>query len=156
MKMLRAGVLATALAGIALLLEGCFEEHAVIVQGELIPMTQQDVVNMAREGASNAKIIREIRESGTIFRLTANDVENLKKEGVPVEVIDYMLFTREISPAFVERQTLVVYDPWWAWDYPFVPGYYYYPSRLGLSFNYAHFGSRARYRGYGTHFRHWR
>jgi hypothetical protein len=119
-------------------------------------MTQQDVVNMVRDGMPSTVIVREIRESGTIFRLTANDVENLSREGVPLEVIDCMLSTREAPPMVVERPAVVVYDPWWAWDYPFVHGYYYYPVRIGLGFHYSHFGGRGHYRGYGVHVGHWR
>jgi len=163
MKMLKVPFLAVAIVGTALLLQGCYETHrAVIMRGELIPMTQQDVIAMVRDGAPNSEIIREIRESGTVFRLSANDVENLKNQGVPSEVIDYMLSTREAPPAVVERQVVVhrapviAYDPWWAWDYAYWPGYHYYPARVGLSFSYSHFGGRRPYRGYGVHFRRWR
>jgi hypothetical protein len=162
MKILKGVILAGAVASLVFLLQGCYEERVVMLRGELIPMSQQDVVAMAQGGAPNSEIIREIRESGTVFRLSANDVENLKKEGVAPEVIDFMLSTREARPAMVERTvvvrrpTVAVYDPWWTWDYMYMPSYYYYPSHVGLSFSYTHFGHRARRYGYGVHFGHWR
>ncbi|NQT83615.1 hypothetical protein HQ563_11345 [bacterium] len=163
MKTMKVAVMAVAVVGTVLVLQGCYEERQVVMmQGELIPMTQQDVVDMVKGGAPNSEIIREIRESGTVFRLSANEVENLKNEGVPEEVVDYMLSTREVPPAIVERPVVVrrrpavVYDPWWAWDYAYWPGYYYYPSRVGLSFSYRHFGGHRRYYGYGAHYRRWR
>jgi len=165
MKRLKITVAILALAGIALLLQGCYEEQRVVMmRGELIPMTHQDVIQMVKDGAPNANVIREIRESGTVFRLSANDVENLKKEGVPEEVINFMLETREAPPVVVKRTVvrrpaIAVHDPWWAWDYYYAPGYYYYPWRVGLGFSYVHYGSRRRYYrggGYGIHYRRYR
>ena len=163
MKKVRVGALAVVVAGVVLLLQGCYEEQRVVVmRAELIPMTQQDVISMVKEGATNSEVIREIRESGTIFRLSASEVESLKNEGVPAAVVDYMLSTREAPRAMVERRVVVqrppavVYDPWWGWDYAYWPRYYYYPSRVGLSFSYHRFGGRRRSYGYGAHIGHWR
>ena len=163
MRMARLIGLMSVLAGIAVLFQGCYEEqHVVMMRGELVPMTQQDVVQMVRDGAPNSEIIREVRESGTVFRLSASDVENLKGNGVPEEVVNFMLSTREAPPrvvrrrVVVERPPVVVYDPWWTWDYVYAPGYYYYPYHVGLSFSYTHFGRWGHHRGYGVHFGHWR
>jgi len=125
-------------------------------------MTQQDVVAMVKDGAPNSEVIREIRESGTLFRLSASDVENLKKEGVQGEVIDYMLSTREAPPAVARRRVIVrtrpvvVYDPWWDWDYGYWPGYHYYPAGIGLSFSYHHYSGPRHYYRRGVHVRRWR
>jgi hypothetical protein len=165
MKKLRMAFVGVALMGVALLLQGCYEEqHVVMMRGELIPMTQQDVIAMVKDGAPNSEVIREIRESGTVFRLSANEVESLKAEGVPEEVINFMLSTREAPPAVVQRPVVirqrpaVVYDPWWGWDYGYWPGYSYYPAHVGLSFSYHHYGGPRYYRrsGYGVHFSRWR
>lgn len=163
MKMVKVAVLAVGFSGMVLLLQGCYEEHRVVVmRGELVPMTQQDVLAMVKDGAPNSEVIREIRESGTVFRLSASDVENLKKEGVPGEVIDYMLSTREAPPAVVRRRVIVrtrpvvVYDPWWAWDYGYWRGYYYSPVHVGLSFNYHRYSGHRRYYRHGVHVGRWR
>ena len=166
MRRMRVSLLILAAVGVAMLLQGCYEErHMVVMRGELIPMTQQDVVQMVQDGAPNSAIIREIRESGTVFRLSANDVESLKNEGVSEEVLNFMLATREASPSVVhravvvERPTVVIRDPWWGWDYGYAPGYYSYPSHFGLSFSYSHFGGYRRHYGrygYGIHYSRWR
>ncbi len=163
MRVARFAILALCVAGMAFLLQGCYEErHVILMRGELVPMTQQDVVAMVKSGAPNSEIIQEIQGSGTVFRLSAADIESLKSEGVPEEVINFMLSTREAPPAVVERRVVVerapvvAYDPWWGWDYAYGPGYYYYPSHVGLSFSYSHFGGYRRHYGYGVHFGHWR
>jgi hypothetical protein len=165
MKAVRISLAILALAGMTLLLQGCYEEQQVVMmQGELVPMTEQDVVQMAKDGVPYTEIIREIQSSGTVFRLSANDVEYLKSEGVPVEVINAMLDTREAPPVVVQRRviapptTVVVQDPWWPSDYYYVPGYSYYPWHVGLSFSYVHYGGpRHYYRpGYGIHYRRYR
>ncbi len=160
MRRSRIAAAGVAVVAVTLVLQGCYEErHVVMMEGELVPMSQQDVIAMVKDGAPNSAIIREIRESGTVFRLSAGEVEALKGEGVPEEVINFMLSTREAPPAVVQRPVVihrprtVVYDPWWGW-----PGYYYYPARVGLSFSY--YGGRSyrpyhRY-GYGVHVSHWR
>ena len=160
--MVRVTALIVGLVGAAFLLQGCYEENRVfLVPAELVPMAQEDVVQMVRDGVPESEIIREIRESGTLFRLSANDVESLRVAGVPDGVIDYMLSTREGPPGTVKRQVVVkrpavvVYEPWWDWDYAYVPGYYY-PYHIGLGFSYGHFGRHGRYSSYGVHFGHWR
>jgi len=142
-----------AVAGTMLLLQGCYEERVVVVPPQPPPLARQDIVSMVKEGVPNTEIIRRIQESATVFRLSASDVEELKKQGVPDEVIDYMLWTREAPPTIIKRR-VVVYDPWWGWDYFYGPGYWYYPVHFGIGFSYARFG-RPHYH-YGVHFRHWR
>lgn len=163
MKIVRVTAIVFSVAAITIWLAGCYDERQVILmRGELVPMTQQDVVQMVKDGAPNSEVIREIRESGTVFRLSTTDIETLKSEGVPEEVINYMLATREVPPTVVSKPVVVsappavAYDPWWGWDYAYGPGYYYYPSHIGLSFSYANFGRHWRGAGYGVHFSHWR
>ena len=156
MKTVRATATILAIAAVTFLLQGCYEEqHVVVMRGELIPMSQQDVVQMVKDGVPNADIIREIQSSGTVFRLSASDIEYLKSEGVPDEVVNVMLETREAPPTVV-RRTVVVRDPWWGYDPWYGPGYYYYPAHVGLSFNYSHYSGYRSFGGYGVHYRHYR
>jgi len=163
MKTVRATAAILGIVAVTVLLQGCYEEQQVVImRGELIPMSQQDVVQMVKDGVPNTDIIGEIQSSGTVFRLSAGDIEYLKSEGVPEEVINVMLETREAPPALVQRTvmarptTVVVRDPWWGWDPWYGPGYYYYPAHVGLSFSYTHFGGHRNFGGYGIHYRHYR
>ena len=146
-----------AFATAAVLLQGCYEEQYVVMEEEPIPMTQYDVVCMVRDGVPNSEIIREIQETGTVFRLSESDVDILRRQGVPEQVISFMLSTPEAPPVVVRRTVVVerpvvvarpyvgFYDPWWTWDYVYAPGYYYYPSHVGFHFGYTHFGGRRHY-----------
>jgi hypothetical protein len=57
------------------------------------PITPQDVVQMVKDGMSSEAIIQQLRESRTVYQLSASDLVRLSKEGVPSQVLDYMLTT---------------------------------------------------------------
>ena len=54
------------------------------------PITPQEVVQMAKDGLSSEAIIQKLRDSGTVYQVSASDLVKLSKEGVPSEVLDYM------------------------------------------------------------------
>lgn len=156
----RLAALTVLIAGTAIILQGCFvEEGVVIMEGEPVPLTQYDVVRMVRDGLPTPEIIRQIRESGTVFRLSTQDIETLRWQGVPEEVISYMLYTPQAPPLIVKRtvvveRPVVFYDPWWAWDYVYAPGFWYYPAHVGFSFGYVHAGGHWQHHGYRVRYRH--
>jgi hypothetical protein len=84
------------------------------------PLTQSDVMSMVKAGLTDEDIIRRIDASGTVFRLSADDVVNLRKEGVSDRVVTYMLdtYTRYVA-AEQRRQDYYDYD----WHYRF--SFYY-------------------------------
>src|SRR3989442_11451095 len=84
------------------------------------PLTQADVISMTKAGMTDEEIIRRIDATRTVFRLSSDDVVNLRKEGVSDRVVTYMLdtYTRYVA-AEQRRQDCYDYD----WHYRF--GFYY-------------------------------
>jgi hypothetical protein len=54
------------------------------------PVTVPEIVAMSKSGARPGDIIERIRDSGTVYRLTASQLAELEKQGVAPGVIDYM------------------------------------------------------------------
>ena len=54
------------------------------------PVTVPQVLVMTKSGTSDSEIIRQMKASGTVYRLKASQLADLKQQGVASEVIDYM------------------------------------------------------------------
>jgi len=72
-------------------LSGCANLGATLM-GEPTkpPVTVPQIVLMSKEGIPSDEIIAKMRESGTVYRLQASQLAQLKEQGVPDAVIDYM------------------------------------------------------------------
>jgi hypothetical protein len=87
------------------------------------PLTQQEIVEMARAGATDAQILERIRQSRTAYRLTASEIVALHNAGVSFTVLDYMIQTyiervREDQRYLDERMWWHYRDHWyWHYDY---------------------------------------
>lgn len=75
-----------AIVGCFLLLESC--ATLGITQPE--PVTVPQIIQMSKAGVSDQEIIKKMRRSGTVYRLKASQLAELKEKGVPNSVIDYM------------------------------------------------------------------
>ncbi len=99
---------------VVLLLAGC----TTLGFGRPAPVTVDQVLAMSRAGQPAPEIVSKMRESGTVYRLTAGQLSKLHDEGVPDPVIDYMQETYLASVR--QRQALDDWDDWTAVD-----GYWY-------------------------------
>jgi len=64
------------------------------------PLTVGDVKAMSKAGIAEDAIITKIRDSRTIFHLSASDILDLHNSGVSQKVLDYMITTQtELSSA---------------------------------------------------------
>lgn len=65
------------------------------------PIAPEQVVEMAKRGDSTGTIIGEIQKSRTVYSLTASQLVQLSRDGVPDAVLDYMQLThlKEIERA---------------------------------------------------------
>ena len=87
------------------------------------PLTQANVISLAKAGTVDDDIIRRIDVSRYVFRLGAADVVRLRQEGVSDRVINIMLDTYvQYSMAEQRRQDYYDYD----WHYRL--GFWYAPS----------------------------
>lgn len=58
-------------------------------------LTYQDLVRLAREGATPETMIEQIRQSNSSYALTPSQALELGKQGVDAKVLDYMHAARE-------------------------------------------------------------
>jgi hypothetical protein len=92
------------LAGaVVLLLSGCAS-----VQRQ--PVTVPQIVQMSENDVPSKDIIQKIRASGTVYRLKASQLVQLRKEGVSDPVLNYMQETYLNSVR--KNQALADWDNW--------------------------------------------
>lgn len=72
--------------GAVLLLAGC----ATMGGGKPAPVTVDQIVQMSKAKTPPQTIIKQISDSGTVYRLSASQLADLRQQGVSDEVIDYM------------------------------------------------------------------
>lgn len=84
----RGSVLVVAL-GIALLSLGC----AGLKSQQPPPLTQEEIIDMARAGKTDDEIVQAIKIRRSYYRLSAEDIIHLHDSGVSNAVIDFMLET---------------------------------------------------------------
>lgn len=54
------------------------------------PLTQADVIRLAKEGRDAKAIIEELMRTDTVIPLAASEIVRLHEAGVPTEVLDYL------------------------------------------------------------------
>jgi hypothetical protein len=54
------------------------------------PVTVGQVIEMSKEGVAPQSIVNKMRDSGTVYRLTAAQLAELHDLGVADQIIDYM------------------------------------------------------------------
>ena len=82
-------------------------------------MGMTDVIHMAQQGHDEQVIINQIRNSGSTFQLSANDIDFLKTNNVPSRVIVEMqnakgsaVLVRPARPIVIREEPTVIYrDP---------------------------------------------
>ncbi|MBI5397320.1 MAG: hypothetical protein HZA91_18635 [Verrucomicrobia bacterium] len=88
------------------------------------PLTQEEIIQMAKSGALDTDIIQKIRASGTVYRLTAAEILHLHDSGVNNGVIDFMLQDYLEAVRWQEREYSRRYYDWyafgphWYWCWP--------------------------------------
>ena len=70
----------------------------------------EEIIQLSKTGSAPEEIIREIRDSQTIYRMDSDDVIELHKAGVNKDVIDYMMETEKKA---AERRYRYHYDPYY-------------------------------------------
>lgn len=88
------------------LLSGCSTLGATQPQ----PVTVSEVIQMSKEGVPADTIIESMRDSETVYRLTAAQLAELHEQGISDQVIDYMQQT--YLDAVRQDQSLADWDYW--------------------------------------------
>lgn len=89
------------------------------------PLTQEEIIQLAKSGAPDTDIIQKIRASGTVYRLTAAEIVHLHDSGVSNSVIDFMLQDYLDAVRWQEREYArryyydwYAFGPHWYWCWP--------------------------------------
>lgn len=93
-----------------LALTGCASQPT---QATTQPLSPQDIKALAKGGVNDDVIISQIQASRTVYRLSSEEILDLKNSGVSEKVIEYMVNT----PSLYQRQTRQIYAP----QVPIVP-----------------------------------
>lgn len=132
--------LAVVITGTIIFLQGC-STTSYVTRYE--PVTVGDIVQMSKDSVPPSQIIKEIKKSHTAYKLTADQLAKLEKEGVSPDVVNYMEETH--LEAVRENQYLEDDKYWWpGWD-----GYYYGGPAFGWPYGYWNWNW-----GDGVHFEH--
>ena len=127
---------------VTLLSTGCMsgyyahrERRHVVEEDSLMPppMTVDDVIALARDSVGDDVILAQMNATHSYFRLTNNDIRDLKKNGVSDQVINAMIKTGDQPKTSTRR---VVYDPYYyGYAYPNFYSPWYSPAYFGFSYN---------------------
>jgi hypothetical protein len=88
------------------------------------PVTTEQIVQMSREGVPAADIVQKMRDAGTVYRLSGSQLAQLKEQGVPDEVLDYM---QETYLADAHARGAWYYGSYWGGPWPWGPYPYWGP-----------------------------
>jgi hypothetical protein len=92
------------------------------------PVTIEEIIKLSKERMPAEQIIDKIKRSQTAYRLSADEIVEMKNVGVDSKVIDYMLRTYE--DAVRREQELQDWRNWqFYYGHYYWSPYFYYPSR---------------------------
>ena len=78
------------------------------------PVMVTEVVRLSREGVPAETIVKKMRDSGTVYRLSAAQLAQLHDQGVQDQVINYMQQT--YLDAVRREQDLAHWNEWEMWE----------------------------------------
>jgi len=86
---------------------------AATAANQRAPLALHEIVNMTRSGVSDTIIINEMRQTGSSYRLTPDDIIWLKREGISDTVVSEMQRRpqRTYAPATYVRPVYVIEEP---------------------------------------------
>jgi hypothetical protein len=139
------------LAGLAitLLSTGCMsgyhaqrERRHVVEEDSLMPppMTIDDVIAMAKDSVGDDVILAQMKATHTYFRLTSNDIRDLKKSGVSDKVISAMIKSADQPKTSAQRTEYYPYPNYYWYPYSNFYDPWYSPAYFGISYRGGYYG----------------
>jgi hypothetical protein len=92
-------------------------------RGQLL--SSRDIKELSRKGVDDTIILEHLRESGGIYRLTADEVSELRAAGVSDRVINYLLRTPELAEARRVHDLYFYHSSFYGYPYYYPYGPYY-------------------------------
>lgn len=80
-------------------------------------LTKQDVIKLCKANVSSVVIIARIKNSASYFDLSAEEILELKNEGVPEKVIKAMIEARPKPLLDSPPEPFFGYDPYRGWRF---------------------------------------
>ena len=105
------GAAGAALGGVAGASADNSERKMAVRQANQRALALQDIVALNSSGSSDEVIISQIRNSGCVYNLRANEVIWLQDSGVREPVIRYMQATSRMVPVYEAVQPVYVVQP---------------------------------------------
>jgi hypothetical protein len=113
------------------------------------PVTVDDVIAMAKDSVGDDVILAQIKATHTYYRLTSNDIRDLKKAGVSDRVINAMIKTADEAKGPNEQVNRSRYSNYYWYTSPYFYDPWYSPVYFGLSFRGGHYGGYRLGGGHG-------
>jgi hypothetical protein len=89
------------------------------------PLTQEEIIQLSKNHMPDAELIRRMKETGTVYRLSAVEILHLHDAGVSQGVIDFILQDYVDAVRWQEREHLPA-----AWSYCGPSCYGRWPDQL--------------------------
>jgi hypothetical protein len=143
---------------IALMVTGCMspyyahrEKRQVVEMDSMMPppMTVDDVIALARDSVGDDVILAQMKATHSYFRLTNNDIRDLKKSGVSDQVINAMIKSADQAKVSTSRTAYYAYPDYYLYPYPYFYDPWYSPAYFGVSIRGGHFGGGRMGMGHG-------
>jgi hypothetical protein len=129
---------------ISLLSTGCMsgyyahrEKKHVVEEDSLMPppMNVDDVIALAKDSVGDDVILAQMNATHSYFRLTNNDIRDLKKNGVSDQVINAMIKTADQPKTSARRAVYSPYSNYYLYPYPEFYSPWYSSAYMGFSYN---------------------
>jgi hypothetical protein len=143
---------------ISLLSTGCMSgyyahrERRQVVEADSTmppPMTVDDVIALARDSVGDDVILAQMKATHSYFRLTNNDIRDLKKSGVSDQVINAMIKTADQAKASASRAVYYAYPDYYWYPYPNFYNPWYSSAYIGFSYRGGYGGGPRMGMGHG-------
>ena len=143
---------------VTLLSTGCMsgyyahrEKRHVVEEDSLMPppMTVDDVIALARDSVGDDVILAQMNATHSSFRLTNNDIRDLKKSGVSDQVINAMIKTGDQPKTSSRRAVYYPYPDYYWYSYPNFYSPWYSSAYFGFSYRGGHYGGFRMGGGHG-------
>ncbi len=123
---MKRSLLASIFAATFVLLSGC----ATMAEPERVPLTLEQIVDLAKQGKDANAIIGEIKATHAAYDVSASQYARLSRDGVPDAVLDFMqqgqLRMAERAGRREARNDMWMYGPaWWGYGPVWYPRPYF-------------------------------